>query len=291
MIDTIQIILSQQGDFGKLICWALAWVFGWSLMALVFFMRKSKMLLFWLFGGTIKDAGSRAFASLGVGFMISQFSPMILDELAELERPVYVNQAQGVPVTDIDTKFESEIRKRNPPNVASVVINRSRSLAQRLNIPVNWIYQTALNECALNPFTVRTDKVAAGWIQFTRVGLSGIGSGESLQSVIQYCKEGKADTIMGLTDRYIMYHAKDRQLARPVDFYLAVFAPAHIGKDASAVLYQGYGTQAYELNKGLDGWIERNGRIIRKYSRCDGVITLGELALCQEKKTNDLLFK
>ena len=53
------------------------------------------------------------------------------------------------------------------------------------------IYEVAYSECGLNPFRIRDDGVAAGWIQFTTNGLPGIptdGRQTTLPEVKDACR-------------------------------------------------------------------------------------------------------
>lgn len=185
--------------------------------------------------------------------------------------------------------YEARIREHCDEYEARVVIERTAQIADSINSTPLAIYETALLECGLNPFRVRDDKVAAGWIQFTRAGLSGLGV--TLEQVIQACEKRDIVAIMDLTDRYLV--RKWEKAGRPdmrntIDLYLAVFAPAFIGADEKQVVYAGFENRAYTLNSGLDGWYcEPSGKIVRGAK--DGKITALEIFYCLERKKGLLL--
>lgn len=195
--------------------------------------------------------------------------------------PVYLSGHIGEQ--DALEAYEREIRKHTSAAEFDTLKRRTAEIARKINSRQIAIYETAWLECSLNPFRVRDDRVAAGWIQFTKNGLSGLGV--SLDSVIRACRARDISTIMDLTEAYLTRRwekAGRPDMSNTIDLYLAVFAPAHIGKEAGAVVYQGRGNPAYDLNSGLDGWRLESGKIVR--GRKDGRITVGEIWLCLERK-------
>jgi hypothetical protein len=287
--DTLQIALSYGGLFGALICTALCYLAYWSLKILGVTIHFLEVSVKFLFGEDRHRFLYRSGVMLFLGYTLSFFRAEISDTLQWFETPVYEGQYDELSSDKISEAFERRIMDANPAYISKETISRTRSLANELQIPAHFIYQTALAECALNPLTVRTDGVAAGWIQFTRVGLSGIST-ESLADVKEYCKNGQISHIMDLTDKYVRYHVKDKKITRAVDFYLVVFSPANLGRGNDAVLYEGENNPAYYLNDGFDGYIQKlDGRIVRSRKHIDYKITVGELALCIEAKKNKLL--
>lgn len=201
--------------------------------------------------------------------------------------PVYAGETIADP--HAIAIYEARIREHCDEYEARVVIERTMQIADSINSTPLAIYETALLECGLNPFRVRDDKVAAGWIQFTRAGLSGLGV--SLEQVIRACEKRDIVTIMDLTERYLM--RKWEKAGRPdmrntIDLYLAVFAPAFIGADEKQVVYAGFSNPNYYKNSGLDGWYcEPSGKIVRGPK--DGKITALEIFYCLERKKGLLL--
>lgn len=291
--DLIQSLLSLNDIVGVVAC-VLIFTVALHLLTLMMVVKSAiikgaKWYIYRFVGKSMKSAGMYlAFCFLG-GYFIYLFRGPISDILQSMEPPVYDGQYNEMASTEVQAIFENEIRKINPPAVASTTITRTRALADSLHIPPEWIYSTALSECALNPHTVRRDKIAAGWIQFTGIGLSGITS-ERMPDVIRYCQEQNTAAIMDLTDKYMHFHCRGKTLSRPVDVYLAVFSPDNIGSPPDNVLYSGYRNPSYYLNAGIDGWVkDQSGRITRRSEDIDGKITTGELALMLEARKNRLI--
>lgn len=204
--------------------------------------------------------------------------------------PVTLYEARTISNEHAVSLYEARIRQHCDSYEFEIVKQWTAATAARINSTPQAIYEAALLECGLNPFRVRDDRVAAGWIQFTRAGLSGLDV--SLDRVIQACRNREVEFIMDLTERYLV--RKWERAGRPdmrntIDLYLAIFAPAHIGAAPEKVVYAGFGNPAYELNSGLDGWTQDGqGRIVRGLRR-DGKITVWEIYLCLERKKALLL--
>lgn len=225
--------------------------------------------------------------TLFVASLLFLFSPQINDYLEFVEcryiDPVHIGQADTPE--HLTEAYEAQIKKYCDTYEFAIVQRRTAEMAAKINSTPQVIYEAALLECGLNPFRVRADGVAAGWIQFTRAGLSGLGV--SLEQVIAACQRRDIGLIMDLTERYLT--RKWEQAGRPdmrntIDLYLAIFAPVHIGAQPERVVYAGFSNPAYALNSGLDGWYQDGGLIIRKPSMCDGKITVWEIYLCLERK-------
>jgi hypothetical protein len=288
--DALQIALSYDGLFGALICTALCYLIYWALKLLGITIQFLEVSVKFLFG---KDRKMflRIFAHMLFwgGCVMYYCRAEISDFVQRFETPVYDGQYDGLSSDNISEAFERKIMDLNPAYISNEVIKRTRLLAAELQIPPHYIYQTALSECSLKPLTIRRDGIAAGWIQFTAIGLSGITS-ESFADVKEYCKNGQISQIMDLTDKYVRYHTKGKKIERAVDFYLVVFSPANLGRGNDAVLYEGANNPAYYLNDVFDGYTQKaDGRIVRSRKNIDYRITVGELALCIEAKKNKLI--
>ena len=226
------------------------------------------------------------------GTAIFAFSDQIHGGLQWIEyraNPVYLSTTRAISPEHSTALYESRIREHCDSYEAAIVIRRTAETAAKINSTPTAIYEAALLECGLNPFRVRDDLVAAGWIQFTHAGLSGLGV--SMDLVIQACKNREIEFIMDLTEQYLV--RKWERAGRPdmrntIDLYLAIFAPAHIGKEPEKVVYAGFDNPAYYKNSGLDGWYQDGqGRIMR--GRKDGKIEVWEIYLCLERKKGLLL--
>lgn len=202
--------------------------------------------------------------------------------------PTYLVRDTLPYVTDI---YEAEMDKYLWPTEMEIVRTRTREMAAKLGTTPLAIYEVAYSECGMNPYCVRKDGVAAGWIQFTRMGL--VGLGHSLEEVKGACYNRDIRFLMDLTEAYLLSRAKGKALPRPCDIYTAVFAPGYVGCPDGQVLYSTKDGDAYDLNAGLDGWFEKqvNGGvlILRSDSHCDGKITIADLDLCLEAKKAKLI--
>lgn len=286
--DTIQICLKYgfpgaMALFAALwICWRFSWaVLGWLWVALSAVLPP----LHWLTPVIL----------IGGAAVLSGYSEEIGEHLQYMEQrywsPVtpgqyaYLGDAELIPI------YEKEILRHVTPEQLDTIRRWTQYTADRIGSRPAAIYETAWLECGLNPFRVRDDRVAAGWIQFTRAGLSGLGV--SLERVIQACDRRDVGFIMELTDRYLSRKAdrlpEGATLVNTIDLYLAVFAPAHIGAPPGKVVYSGFANRAYTLNSGLDGWYLDGGKIMRSKGAIDGRITVQEIAFCLERKKANLL--
>lgn len=185
--------------------------------------------------------------------------------------------------------YEAELSKHCDAYEGEVVKRRTRETAQKIGCSPLAIYEVAYSECGLNPFRVRDDGVAAGWIQFTRVGATGI---TTLQAVKDACKRRDIEKIMDWSEAYLLDRAKGVKLPDATAVYVCVFAPGFVGAGDAQALYQGWSNPAYTLNSIFDGYyLDEAGRIIRSRAAQDGRITIGELRLHLEAKKARLLQK
>lgn len=197
--------------------------------------------------------------------------------------PVYADDFEALPDDVLQGRFEALLFRHTGADQFPLFRDSIGALAGALGVHPNALYSVMYSESGLDPFCVRKDGKAAGLIQFTPAGLSGLGV--SLDRVKRACKESDGRLIMSLTSAYMKRAANGRQLSGALDVYLAVFAPGKIGAGPDVVLYSGVGNPAYDLNAGLDGWhVDWAGRIVRARSEMDGRITAGELGLCLERR-------
>lgn len=275
MIDALQILLNQSG-----------WMLYASCLAIVVFVMQAGRLLYVaakvFFSVCILHRKKTWIAAPIIAICLFPFCGPVSALLEAIEQryisPVYVGQA-FVSESETIARYEQEIRKHTTRAEFDTLQRRTSEIAKKINSTPAAIYETAWLECGLNPFRIRDDRVAAGWIQFTRVGLSGLGV--SLEKVIFACKNRDISLIMNLTEAYLTRKCKG-DMKNTIDLYLAVFAPAHIGKTHNAVVYAGFHNPAYYKNSGLDGWTTDEGKIVR--GKKDGKITVYEIFLCLERK-------
>lgn len=285
MTDTLQILLST-GLPGCLAIAAALWL-CWRLVRVSAGAALALMRRVW--------GRSRFAPVLWVGFwsvVLWGFSGALSGILQDVEarylNPVYVGQHTPDSAALVAV-YEREIQRHTTPAEFAAVKRWTEATARRIGSTPVAIYEATYLECGLNPFRVRDDREAAGWIQFTRVGLQGFGV--SLEQVIAACRARDVETIMRLSDAYLTRKAEKApagsSLANTIDLYLAIFAPAHIGRAPEAVVYAGFNNPAYYKNSGLDGWTVDGGKIIR--GKKDGRITVREIWLCLERKKGVIL--
>lgn len=276
-IDILQILLTDLGPFSALVAVVLAWV---VLQVLKIVSLISKALWFSIQGARmvlVNPFNIRNGASVFLlGALIYLNGGTVSDALQYVEQ-AYINPTY----TSIDTSFFAESvyeeRLKRFTNEAQFLTVRdsTRALAKEIGCKPSDIYLVAFSECGLNPFTIRVDGIAAGWIQFTRVGLNGLG--RSLEQVKQSCNDKDAVEIMRLTGAYIRRAANGRKIENAAEFYTAVFAPGKLGAGMDDVMYQGFGNPEYYLNAGLDGYFLESGKVLHLPHRKDGKLTKRDL--------------
>lgn len=304
VFDFIQYLLNQDTWFRWIACILLVYLILQTLrivrLALQFllkFLKKTYRFTFiW---------GKRNLIIIAIlGTLLWAFSRPLIDFLQEIEQrffyPVYVNEFDRFTEEHLEAIFEAELEKRVDPYEKEIVIRRTREMAEKIRSTPLAIYEAAYLECGLKPFEVRSDGVAAGWIQFTRMGLKSLeykGKPISFDDVLQACRKRDIHFMMDLTEIYLVRKFERSgkiPLNNTIDLYLALFAPAYIGAPSDKVVYQGLENPSYYKNAGLDGWYvakDANGRrqIFRKRSERDGKITIWEIFLAIEAKKNRLV--
>jgi len=289
ILDIFQFTLDLPGPLALiacvlfvLLCWQALklactgfFLFGWCIDAL-------KRVLINL---SVKNIALCGLFALPIFLLRAQVS-----DLAQWVEQRYIDPAYMVSDTSphITAIFEMEIDRKLDKYEAEVLKTRTRQLAAKIGSTPLSIYMVALSECALNPFEIRQDGDAAGWIQFTRSGLDGLGV--SLAEVKNMCYRRDIHGIMDLTDKYILRAAGTTPLPRPCDAYTAVFAPAYIGKPDDFVLYSGWDNPKYFKNApALDGFYIADGLILQSRKMFDGKITIQDLNLSLEAKKARLI--
>jgi hypothetical protein len=304
--DFLQYLLNQDTWFRLIVCILLVFIAlqAFRIVALVLrytfrFIRESHRFIFiW---------GRRnLFVIAMLGTVLWLFSDSVVDFLQDIEQrylnPVYIDEYNNLNEEHLIAIYEEELGKHVDPYQKKIIVQRSREMAAKIGASPLPIYEAAWLECGLNPFTVRTDQVAAGWIQFTRVGLGGLrykGKPVTFDEVLQACQSKDIQFMMDLSELYLTdkYERAGRKpLNNTIDLYLALFAPALIGAEYSKIVYQGEDNPSYYKNDGLDGWYvtttpDGKKQIFRKRSARDGKITIWEIFLALEAKKNALVRK
>lgn len=287
VFDIVQVGLSMPD--------ALAYVFSALLVLLGWQVLKSASelcsaawrVLGWLRCRLVRLSKWSALGVCALALPVYFARAVISDKIQYFEQvfsPAYVTGDTSAHATAI---YEAELARRCDSYEAEVVKRRTRETAAKLGCSPLAIYEVAYSECGLNPFRVRDDGVAAGWIQFTRAGAAGI---TTLPEVKSACKRRDVAQMMDWTEAYLTRAAAGRALGDATGVYVAVFAPGHIGGGDERVLYEGWGNAAYSENKIFDGYfVDSKGRIMRSRAAMDGRITIGELRLHLEAKKARLI--
>ncbi len=286
MTDLIQILLSLPGFW---LGWAGALVVVLISAQCLKFTSKALFLLrtcirtvrTWLIRLTWQRIAGYGVLALGV----MPFSESISEALQYVEQ----NWISPAYVTPQDTsswalsQYESAMERKLSPGEADIVKRRTREIAAKVGSTPQAIYEVAYSECGLNPFCIRTDGIAAGWLQFTRTGLAGLGV--SLDEVKRACYNRDATFVMDLSERYLIRAANGHPLPTSADVYTAVFAPSFVGQPESTILYSGHNRPSYFLNAGLDGHKYRmKGNKLVWFREPDGAITISDLRLALAAK-------
>ena len=302
--DFIQYLLNQDTWFRWIACILLVYVLLQCLRIVRLLLREIFRFLKKSYRFTFTWGWRNLLIIAALGTLLWAFSIPLIDLLQEIEQrylhPVYVNEYSNLTEEHLVAIFEAELGKRVDPYQKAVVIRRTREIAAKIKSRPLAIYEAAYLECGLKPFEVRSDLVAAGWIQFTRVGLQNLeykGKRVSFEEVLQACRTQDIEFMMNLTEIYLLrkYERSGKKpLLNTIDLYLALFAPVYIGAPSDQVVYQGYDKPSYYKNAGLDGWYvaaDKQGRkqIFSKRSARDGKITIWEIFLALESKKNRLI--
>jgi len=290
--DICQVLLTDGGLIG-----AMAWV-----IACLVFWQAAKLLstcyfvLAWIWRHRwdvlLRPSKSTLVLVLCSAFLAWCFRLQINDQIQYIEQ-AYISPEFVQPDTSTHALaiYEAELSKRVDPYELEIIKRRTGEIAAKVGTTPLAIYEVAYSECGLDPFRVRTDGIAAGWIQFTTAGLSGLvlnGKPATLSAVKELCKNRRTLEIMNLTEQYFLTRAKGKPMPRACDVYCCVFAPGYIGRPDDTVLYSGWSNPAYYLNAGLDGYYLQGDQIFRSRKACDGKITISDLNLALQSKKAQL---
>ena len=277
ILDIIQIALNY--PLGAVLV-ALAAFIALRGVSLSIRYTKAATVAFWRF------VKSRWIRLAVMSVILYSFRVQVSDRLQYWEQqinPVYVFAFDTAQVL---RAYQTQLAKNTTPGEYKVISDSIKQWQIEFGMSSTAFYECAYPECDLNPFVIRRDGVAAGLIQFTNAGCVGIGY--DLNRIKEACRNRDAVTICTATGRYLRTRAKNRRLSTGKDVYLCVFAPGFIGAEDEKVLYQAP-TQAYKMNRGLDGWVMNGSKITRNPGSIDGRITAGELGLWLEFKKMSLI--
>lgn len=282
-IDIIQILLTDLGPFSFLMAVVLAW-------ALI---QAGKLAGFAVHGIVLAAKGVSAISFnpfklnnaalvLLIGSVIYISGENVTNGLQYVEQRINPTHTTSDTSFFAESRFEDVIKQHTNEAQFLTVRDSTRALAKEIGCRPQDIYLVAYSECGLNPFTIRKDGIAAGWIQFTRAGVKGLG--RSLEDVKAACNAKDAVEVMRLTGAYIRRAAGGRKIESATDFYCAVFAPAKMRAGMDDALYSGLSNPEYYLNSGLDGYFVESGKVLYLPHLKDGKLTKRDLMAALEYK-------
>lgn len=292
--DAIQISLSLPGPLKLLASVLLVMLALQALKSLSEALGLLWVCLAWIRARLIKITVFRMVFVMLAACVLYWFSNPIKDGLQWLEQinnPVFVADADTS--THALAVYEAALARQCDPYECEIVKTRVREIAGKVGCSPLAIMEVAYSECGLNPFRIRDDEIAAGFIQFTRAGLPGIltdGRQTTLPEVKEACRRRDTQRMMDWTEQYLISRAKGVPLVDACGVYTCVFAPGHVGRTDGQVLYNTKDGEAYFLNQIFDGYyVDTVGRIMRNRKMQDGKITIGEMRLHLEAKKAQLL--
>ena len=237
--------------------------------------------------------------------VLCYFAPQIHDQFQRWEQththPTYVIQ-HAEP--EVAYAYEKQAEQHLTQSELAFFKRRVDEISAKIGSTPLALMEVGFSECGLNPFAFNIDPktgdtLAAGFIQFTPTGLLPCyldGQRVTYRQVKAWCRARNLERIMACTEVYFDAFARGRALPRPIDIYLAVFAPRFIGFGPEQTMYDKWNTPKQYYGGGneyFDGYFveTRNGKplILRLNSHMDGRITVGELALHLEKKKSLLV--
>ena len=248
------------------------------------------------------------FAGAVLYFVFAAFAPKISDSIQWAEQtwlsPIYLTTVEADTSSAASAAYERRIQRNLGPTDYALFVRRTAEIAAKCgSSPLNF-YEVYESECSCNPFAVnqreirdkagrlvRIDTVAAGQIQFTAAGVSGLvlnGEAVTMRQVKDAIIHKRLGFLMDLQEIYMARAAGGKPLTRPCDVYTAVFMPSFVGRSGETVLASRWDREHPEFywqNIGLDGWqLSASGKVLHLNSARDGRITINDLACCLAAK-------
>jgi hypothetical protein len=247
------------------------------------------------------------FAGAVLYFIFSAFGTKISDSIQWAEQtwlnPIYFAPLEADTSSAAAAAYTRKMQRFLGQSDYTLFLRRTAEIAAQCGSTTLSFYEVYESECSCNPFAVnqreirdragrlvRVDTVAAGPIQFTRAGVSGLvlnGKEVTMRQVKDAIIHKRLGFLMDLQEIYMAQASGGKPLPRPCDVYTAVFMPAYVGRSMETVLASRWGNKPeyYWQNIGLDGYqLDGKGRVLFLPSSRDGVITIQDLALCLAAK-------
>ena len=291
-----------------------AWRLGWAGVWLVGAEARRWVLRIWYTRNPItkeKQWGGLVWNLLAgtvLYFGFAAFAPQISNNIQWAEQtlisPIYLAPIEADTSSEAAAAYTRRIGRNLGPSDYALFLRRTAEIAAKCgSTPLNF-YEVYQCECGGNPYAVnedtirdrvgrfiRIDTVAAGPIQFTRVGVSGLvlnGESVTMRQVKDAIIHKRLGFLMDLQEIYMARASGGKPLTRPCDVYTAVFMPRYVGCSGETVLASRWDKEHpeyYWQNIGLDGWqLSNSGKILHLNSARDGKITIKDLALCLAAK-------
>lgn len=291
-------LLALQG--GKML--RRAWTLGWAGLGLAW--AEARRWVLRLSGGGL---AWNLFAGAVLYLTFSAFAPKISDSIQWAEQtwlsPIYFAPLEADTSSAAAAAYTRKMQRFLGQSDYALFLRRTAEIAAQCGSTPLSFYEVYESECGCNPFAVnqreirdkagrlvRVDTVAAGPIQFTAAGVSGLvlnGQTVTMCNVKDAIINRRLAWLMDLQEVYMARASGGKPLPRPCDVYTAVFMPAYVGKSMETALASRWGNRPeyYWQNIGLDGYrLDGKGRVLFLPSSRDGIITIQDLALCLAAK-------
>lgn len=301
-------VLVLQG--GKML--RMAWRRGWECVWLVGAEARRWVIRVWYtrnpvtkekqWGGVLTNI----FRGCVLYFVFSAFAPQISNSIQWAEQtwwPIYLAEVEADTSSAASAAYERRIQRNLGPTDYALFVRRTAEIAAKCRSSPLAFYEVYESECSCDPFAVNQreyrdragrlvrDTVAAGQIQFTAAGVSGLVLNDepvTMRKVKDAIRSRRLAWLMDLQEVYMARASGDKPLPRPCDVYTAVFMPKFVGCSGETVLASRWDKEHPEFywqNIGLDGWqLSASGKVLHLDSARDGKITINDLALCLAAK-------
>lgn len=291
--------LVLQGDKVLRRAWRLGWAGVWRVVA-----EARRWVLRLSGGGLVWNVVAGAV----LYFVFAAFAPKISDSIQWAEQtlitPIYLAPIEADTSSEAAAAYTRRIGRNLGPSDYALFLRRTAEIAAKCGSSPLCFYEVYESECSCNPFAVNQrerrdnagrlvgiDTVAAGQIQFTAAGVSGLvlnGEAVTMRKVKDAIISRRLAWLMDLQEIYMARASGGKALTRPCDVYTAVFMPSFVGRSGEAVLASKWDKEHpeyYWQNIGLDGYqLDGKGRVLFLPSSRDGVITIKDLSLCLAAK-------
>lgn len=203
--------------------------------------------------------------------------------------PVYYSTFNADTSSAVEQAYIKKLRQNVSQREFDILMTTTADLARRHQSSVLAFLEVYESECGLNPFAVNVnekgDTVAAGQIQFTWAGVSGLqvsGMPVNMRRVKNAIIHRDIVFLCELERVYMERAAAGKPLKRSCDVYTAVFMPYYLGMPDMTVVASRNGNRPefYNCNAGLDCYKLAGDKVLRSPKYQNGEITIQDLSLC-----------